>query len=591
MKKLTNIVLAFMLFVTTLATAQYGIGTTNPSPSAQLELNSTSKGFLMPRMTTLQRDGITSPATGLMVYNLSSNKLNYFNGTIWLEITGPAAPVSSVPDAPTTVLATVGNGTASVAFTAPTNDGGAPITNYIVTSTPGNFTGQGTASPITVTGLSNGTAYTFTVVAVNSLGSSIASAPSTAASPSTVPNAPTSVVATAGDASASVAFSAPADNGGAAITGYIVTSSPGNFTGTGAASPIAISGLTNGEAYTFTVVATNANGNSVASSASASATPVPPAPGVVTKMAVRPGSGSVFVSWEAPTTGGAADSYVLQRITSFGSPNVWTNVITLPSTTLSHTVTGLQNGINGGGDNGAWDHRFRVKAINLGGESISPELNAIAVAGTIAMHDNFNQVPSSANWEIASFTHGGGNTFAGSTNPSKLYGNADGRWNVSSVSNTTTTTAQTILNIDRSTGTKEIQFTYYIDPNSTGNGWYSFFGLIGPNGSRWGGFVNNPGNQNMFFSSTTGMVGLGAASETGRNFQLGGVSESGPWGSVVVRIVLPSAGGMQIYGGPTLKASWTAAEIPASFNNLKFYVNGTSVGQQYIDNVTVINHQ
>lgn len=577
-----------MLFVTTLATAQYGIGTTSPSPSAQLELNSTTKGFLMPRMTTLQRDGITSPATGLMVYNLSSNKLNYFNGTIWLEITGPAAPVSSVPGAPTTVLATVGNATASVAFTAPTNDGGVPITNYIVTSTPGNFTGQGTASPITVTGLSNGTAYTFTVVAVNSLGSSVASAPSNAASPSTVPNAPTSVVATAGDASSSVSFSAPANNGGAAITSYTVTSSPGNFTGTGAVSPIAISGLTNGTEYTFTVVATNANGNSVSSSASASVIPVPPAPGVVTKMAVRPGNNSVLVSWQAPTTGGTATSYVLQRVTSFGFPNVWTDVITLPSTTLSHTVTGLQNGINGGGDGGAWDHRFRVKAINLGGESISSELASIPVAGTIAMHDNFNQIPSSANWEIASFTHGGGNIFADSTSPSKLYGNADGRWNVSSISNTTTT-AQTILNIDRSTGSKEIQFTYYIDPNSTGNGWYSFFGLIGPNGSRWGGFVNNPGNLNMFFSSTTGMVGLGAASEPGKNFQLGNVSQTGPWGSVVIRIVLPAAGGMEIYAGPNLRASWTAAEIPASFNNLKFYVNGTSVGQQYIDNVTIIN--
>ena len=92
----------------------------------------------------------------------------------------------------------------------------------------------------------------------------------------TIPGAPTAVVATAGNASASVAFTAPASNGGSAITGYTVTSSPGSFTATGATSPINVTGLTNGTAYTFTVIATNAAGNSLASTASTSVTPVAP---------------------------------------------------------------------------------------------------------------------------------------------------------------------------------------------------------------------------------------------------------------------------------------------------------------------------
>jgi uncharacterized protein (TIGR02145 family) len=75
-------------------------------------------------------------------------------------------------------------------------------------------------------------------------------------------------VATAGNAQASVVFNAPASNGGSAITGYRVTSSPGSFTATGTSSPIVVTGLTNGTAYTFTVVATNAVGNSVPSAAS-----------------------------------------------------------------------------------------------------------------------------------------------------------------------------------------------------------------------------------------------------------------------------------------------------------------------------------
>lgn len=54
--------------------------------SAVLTLTSTTQGFLPPRMTTIQRDTITSPATGLMVYNTTTNKLNFYNGTTWIEL-------------------------------------------------------------------------------------------------------------------------------------------------------------------------------------------------------------------------------------------------------------------------------------------------------------------------------------------------------------------------------------------------------------------------------------------------------------------------------------------------------------------------
>ena len=94
----------------------------------------------------------------------------------------------------------------------------------------------------------------------------------------TVPGAPTGVSATGGNTSASVAFTIPANNGGSAITVYTVTSNPGSFTGMGSTSPINVTGLANGTAYTFTVVATNVVGNSVASTASTAVTPVAPAP-------------------------------------------------------------------------------------------------------------------------------------------------------------------------------------------------------------------------------------------------------------------------------------------------------------------------
>jgi hypothetical protein len=93
-----------------------------------------------------------------------------------------------------------------------------------------------------------------------------------------VPGAPTSPVATAGNASASVAFTAPADTGypAGAITGYRATSTPGGFTGTGLTSPVTVTGLTNGTAYTFTVAAQNVNGYGPESVASSSVTPVLP---------------------------------------------------------------------------------------------------------------------------------------------------------------------------------------------------------------------------------------------------------------------------------------------------------------------------
>ena len=89
------------------------------------------------------------------------------------------------------------------------------------------------------------------------------------------PGAPTSVSGVAaGSGIVSVSFTAPASNGGSAITSYTVTSSPGNITATGSSSPITVTGLTNGTSYTFTVRATNNLGTSAASSPSGSVTPI-----------------------------------------------------------------------------------------------------------------------------------------------------------------------------------------------------------------------------------------------------------------------------------------------------------------------------
>jgi hypothetical protein len=193
-----------------------------------------------------------------------------------LGLTRTGTSISDVPDAPTIGSATnVGtsrafnNGSATVAYTAAATGG--PVTTFTATSTPGSFTGTGT-SPITVTGLQSATSYTFTVSAANANGT-FTSASSSSITATTVPQAPTIGTASSPTSTtASVPFTANA-TGGSAITGFTATSSPGGLTGTGSSSPITVSGLTAGTAYTFTVTATNANGTSAASSASNSVTP------------------------------------------------------------------------------------------------------------------------------------------------------------------------------------------------------------------------------------------------------------------------------------------------------------------------------
>lgn len=186
--------------------------------------------------------------------------------------TGYLAPTIGLPAAPAgTPVATAGNAQATVTFsTVP-----GAIISYTATSSPGSFTGTSSTNSCPVTGLTNGTPYTFTVTATNVSGVGPPSAASNSVTPAaaTVPVAPTIGLATPGNGQASIAFTANG-TGGSPITGYTALSSPGGFTGSGAASPLTVSGLTNGTAYTFTVKATNAIGNSLASAASNSVTPI-----------------------------------------------------------------------------------------------------------------------------------------------------------------------------------------------------------------------------------------------------------------------------------------------------------------------------
>src|SRR5207302_1385275 len=155
----------------------------------------------------------------------------------------------------------------------------------------------------TVSGLTNGTSYTFAVTATNSAGPGPASSPSNAVTPTTAPGAPLNVTASGSNAQASVSWTPPSSNGGRAIPSYTATSSPGGFTSTaaGSATSATVTGLTNGTAYTFTVSATNSVGAGPASAPSSAVTPAT-APGPPLNVSATRGNGQAGVTWAAPSS-------------------------------------------------------------------------------------------------------------------------------------------------------------------------------------------------------------------------------------------------------------------------------------------------
>jgi len=188
-------------------------------------------------------------------------------------------------------VATSGNASLAVTWTAPASTGGSAITDYLVKyssnsgSTWTNFSHTAsTATSCTVTGLTNGTAYVIKVIAKNAVGISLPSANSAPATPAaTAPGRPTSVVATSGNTSLAVTWAAPATNGGSNITDYLVKYSSnvgvaGSWTRYRPSSPITtlsctVTGLTTSTAYVIKVIARNAIGISLPSANSAPVAP------------------------------------------------------------------------------------------------------------------------------------------------------------------------------------------------------------------------------------------------------------------------------------------------------------------------------
>jgi len=281
---------------------------------------------------------------------------------------GSAEVEDAVPSTPGALTATAGNSFVDLNWTAPAFNGGSPITNYnvyISTTETGTYSLIASPSGLTYTdtGLTNGQTYWYKVSAINAIGEG-ANCSAVSATPYTVPNAPTGLTAAPGNAQVTLAWIAPTFNGGRTIDYYIAYRN-----GTDVAHPTimtaTITGLTNGQAYSFTIAAHNLAGIG-AQSIAISSTPftVPNAP---TGLTATPSNAQATLTWTDPASDGGAPitSYKLYRSTA--SDGTYT-LVTSP-TAPTYADIGLINGQT---------YWYKVSAVNAVGEGAqSPAVSAL----------------------------------------------------------------------------------------------------------------------------------------------------------------------------------------------------------------------
>lgn len=210
----------------------------------------------------------------------------------------------TVPDAPATPGVQRGDGQVTVTWSAP-NDQGCPITGYTIQASNGaTVAGGAGATDIVFPGLTNGTAYTVTVLATNVEGDGAASPSSASVTPAGVPFAPNLTSATAtGAATVQLNWTAANPNGDP-IVRYEVSVNGGAWANAGTGTSHTVGGLSQATNYSFVVRAVNGVGTGVASNSRAVRTWGPPsAPNPISASA---GNGVISASWSAPAANGAA---------------------------------------------------------------------------------------------------------------------------------------------------------------------------------------------------------------------------------------------------------------------------------------------
>jgi uncharacterized repeat protein (TIGR02543 family) len=330
---------------------------------------------------------VTAPGTSCTIapldngtaYTFTSTATNTAGTSASASAASAAVTPAGVPLSPSSITGTGLGGSTTIEWTAPTSDGGSPITDYVIEySVAGSGTwttfsdGTSNATSATITGLTAGNAYEFRVSAKNLIGNSLPSFTSPVVE--TLSTAPTITSVTGASEKVTVAWNAPSHLGSGTLTDYEVTAYDASGNAAGSCKPASgqrtceVTGLDNGSSYTFKVAAITSVGSSAQSSASSVVIPagVPSAPANVA--AVTSGS-NMTVTFDAPSdTGGSAiTSYVVTSSPSGATCTRGANATT-------YTCTGLTAGTN---------YTYSVKAVNSKGES-SASLDSTAVTAVAA---------------------------------------------------------------------------------------------------------------------------------------------------------------------------------------------------------------
>lgn len=263
----------------------------------------------------------------------------------WGAVSPASSPVvpCGVPDAPTAVAATRGDGSAAITWAAPYNQGCA-ITGYTITASGGAtmaVSGEGTSA--TFAGLSNGTSYTFTVVARNEVGDGARSGASNAVTPAGPPGGVTVNPPVPDTRQVTLTWSAANPNG-SPITSYQLSVNSGAWTNIGTATTYTRTGLANGTTYTFQIRAVNDVSPGPGSNTVSATTPGPP--DQVGGLAVSGGRRQISASWSAPAANGKPITRYEVELDNGTGVN---------ENNRSHTFTGLQPDTQ---------YRVRVRACN-----------------------------------------------------------------------------------------------------------------------------------------------------------------------------------------------------------------------------------